>query len=311
MYRPIMSSNGFLGVEVRHLAALDAIATHGSFSAAAAELGYTQSAVSQQIATLERRVGRRLLERGGGSRHVELTEAGRLVQRHAREIVRRLAAAEADLGALEAARAGRVRMGTFQSVGVRIVPRLLSHLAAVAPDVDVEVVECVTCEGLEDAVAAGDIDVAFTLLPVPEGALEAVHLMDDEYLHVVPVGDPMADAAPVGPADLHGRGLIAYRDCRGQIVLEQHLHDLGVAPRVVTRTDDNGFMQALVAEGIAHALMPRLAFDPRDARVTALPTADIPPRRIALVRHADRTPTPAVEAVVAAAREVCGTPALI
>src|SRR5271170_5530703 len=104
----------WLGVEMRHLAALEAVETEGSFGRAAIKLGYTQSAVSQQIATLERIVGEKLIERPGGPRPVALTEAGRLLLRHARAIVARLQAARADLGALAAGEAGSLHVGIFQ-----------------------------------------------------------------------------------------------------------------------------------------------------------------------------------------------------
>src|SRR5688500_7193491 len=108
---------GWLGVEVRHLAALEAVAREGSFGRAAEALGYTQSAISQQIQTLERIVGERLLERPGGPRAVSLTEAGQLLLRHAEAIVSRLHAAQADMTALVEGQAGSLRIGTFPSVG--------------------------------------------------------------------------------------------------------------------------------------------------------------------------------------------------
>src|SRR5579862_3822598 len=95
----------WLGVELRHLAALQALAQTGSFGRAAEQLGYTQSAVSQQIATLERHVGSKLVERPGGPRAISLTEAGELLLRHADSIVARLQAAQADLAALQAGEA--------------------------------------------------------------------------------------------------------------------------------------------------------------------------------------------------------------
>src|SRR3712207_1338653 len=85
------------GVELRHLIALEAVARETSFGKAALSLGYTQSAISQQIATLERLVGEKLVDRPGGPRKVSLTEAGELLLRHAQAIVSRLAAAQADL----------------------------------------------------------------------------------------------------------------------------------------------------------------------------------------------------------------------
>src|SRR6266540_12457 len=111
-----MEPDRWLGVELRHLAALEALADEGSFGRAAAALGYTQSAVSQQIAALERAVGVRLVERPGGPRPVTLTEAGRLLLRHANAIVARMQAAAADLAAFSEGAAGTLRIGTYQSV---------------------------------------------------------------------------------------------------------------------------------------------------------------------------------------------------
>src|SRR5919202_5290404 len=112
-----MEPDRWLGIELRHLLALEAVARTGSFGKAATDLGYTQSAVSQQIATLERIVGQRLIERPGGPRPVSLTEAGRLLLRHADGIAARLQAAQADLAAIGAGDAGPLRVGTYQSVG--------------------------------------------------------------------------------------------------------------------------------------------------------------------------------------------------
>src|SRR5438270_6018787 len=122
----IMTADGLVGVEARHLAALQAVAEESSFSRAAERLGYAQSAVSQQIAALEKVVGLRLVERPGGPRPVSLTEAGRVLSHHADHIQARLGAARADLDALAAGVAGTVRVGTFQSAGARILPAVLA-----------------------------------------------------------------------------------------------------------------------------------------------------------------------------------------
>src|SRR5438128_3092341 len=120
-----MEPDSWLGVEVRHLAALQALAAERSFGRAARRLGYTQSAVSQQIATLERIVGQKLVDRPGGPRPVSLTEAGELLLRHADAIAARLHAAQADLAALDAGDVGPLRIGTYQSVGAKVLPALL------------------------------------------------------------------------------------------------------------------------------------------------------------------------------------------
>ncbi|MGH7734347.1 MAG: LysR family transcriptional regulator, partial [Gemmatimonadales bacterium] len=101
-------------LELRHLIALAAVAREGSFSRAAESLGYTQSAVSQQIAQLERVVGQRLIVRPGGPRPVSLTEAGSLLLRHADAIVAQLDAAQADMAALAEGAAGPLRVGILQ-----------------------------------------------------------------------------------------------------------------------------------------------------------------------------------------------------
>src|SRR3954470_9517198 len=132
-----MEPDSWLGLELRHLIALKAIAEHGTFGRAATRLGYSQSAVSQQIAMLERIVGQRLIDRPGGPRPVSLTEAGELLLRHADAIAARLQAAQADLAALDAGDAGPLRIGTYQSVGAKVLPALLREFTAEWPRVDI------------------------------------------------------------------------------------------------------------------------------------------------------------------------------
>src|SRR5881409_938438 len=136
-----MESDRWLGLDLRHLVALKAIADEGSFGRAAERLGYTQSAVSQQIAGLERVVGLRLIDRPGGPRPISLTEAGRLLLRHAEAIEARLLAAKADMEALRAGEAGRLRVGTFQSVGARVLPTLLRRFSEAYPQVEISLQE--------------------------------------------------------------------------------------------------------------------------------------------------------------------------
>src|SRR5205085_4168001 len=131
----------FSNVDLRLFAALDAVGRTHSFVAAARELGYTQSAISQQIARLERAVGQKLVERPGGPRPVALTEAGTLLLRHADAIVAQLDAAEADMSALAEGAAGPLRVGILQSVGARILPALLRRFRDEWPRVEVQVYE--------------------------------------------------------------------------------------------------------------------------------------------------------------------------
>src|SRR5438045_1885910 len=132
-----MEPDRWLGVELRHFLALEAVAREGSFGKAAIALGYTQSAVSQQISMLERQVGQKLVERPGGPKPVSLTEAGRLLLTHAAAIAARVAAAQADLSALGDGEAGSLHVGVFQSVGQRILPALMRRFMASWPKVEV------------------------------------------------------------------------------------------------------------------------------------------------------------------------------
>ena len=109
--------------DTRQLVALLAVVDTGTFSAAALQLGYTQSAVSQQIASLERAVGSPLFERRGGPRHVRRTPIGEALLVHARAVVARLNAAQADIAAIRAGERGTLRVGTLQSVGTKVLPR--------------------------------------------------------------------------------------------------------------------------------------------------------------------------------------------
>src|SRR5436309_13215063 len=159
-----MESDSWLGLELRHLIALKAIAEEGTFGRAATQLGYTQSAISQQIAMLERIVGQRLIERPGGPRPVSLTEAGELLLRHADAIAARLQAAQADLAALDAGDAGPLRIGTYQSVGAKILPSLLSSFKAQWPKVTISLTESTDDEELLALVERGELDLTFTMV---------------------------------------------------------------------------------------------------------------------------------------------------
>src|SRR5438128_7513507 len=132
----IMNANAWLGVDLRHFAALEAVGRTGSFGGAARELGYTQSAVSQQIAQLERVVGQKLVDRPGGPKRVSLTEAGRLLLRHADAIVAPLDAAQADMAAPAPGEAGPLRVGIYQSVGVHLLPAPLRRFREEWPRVE-------------------------------------------------------------------------------------------------------------------------------------------------------------------------------
>jgi DNA-binding transcriptional LysR family regulator len=301
-----MRSDGWLGVELRHLAALQAVAEEGSFGRAAARLGYTQSAVSQQIAALERNVGQRLVERPGGPRPVSLTEAGELLLRHADGIVARLKAAQADLAALAEGSAGTLRVGTYQSVGAHVLPRLLAEFGQAWPEVEIQLTESADDGHLLQLVERGELDVNFVMLPAAEGPFESLELMQDPHVLVVPADSPLARRArPPSLKEVAGLPLIGFRQCRSLHQVETRFRDAGLEPRVVFRSDDNGTIQGLVAAGLGAALVPLLAVETGDGSVAALPLADVPPRRIGIAWHRDRYRSPAAVAFVEHARDLC------
>jgi DNA-binding transcriptional LysR family regulator len=298
--------DGWLRIELRHLAALRAVAEEGSFGAAAAKLGYTQSAVSQQIATLERAVGERLIDRPGGPRRVSLTEAGEVLLRHAERVVAGMEAAWADLQALADGDAGTLRVGTYQSVGARILPDLMRRFVAERPGVEVHLTESTSDQELLDQVERGETDLSFTVLPLSGGPFETVELMTDPYHVIATPGSPLALAGRPPLTRLAEVPIIGSRNCFAGAQIERLLQARGIELNVVFRSDDNGTVQGLVGAGMAAALMPALAIEPNDDQVVVLtPAEELPPRRIAIAWHRHRALSPAARGFIDCAVELC------
>ncbi|HUJ55049.1 MAG TPA: LysR family transcriptional regulator [Gaiellaceae bacterium] len=301
-----MNANQWTGVDLRHLAALEAVARTRSFGRAARDLGYTQSAVSQQIAQLEQIVGQRLFDRPGGPRRVELTEAGELLLGHAEAIVARLDAARADMAALAEGAAGTLRLGIYQSVGARLLPALVRRFRAEWPRVGVRVREENDAADLLRLVEHGELDLTFADLPLREGPFEWTELLQDPYVLLVSARSELARLEAAPPLrELAKLPLIGRRSTPEP---ERHLAGRVPGLDVVFRTDDNGTLQALVAEGLGSAIEPRLVVEPRNREIAALPFGSrIPPRTIVLAWHRDRYRSRAAEAFVELAREIATT----
>jgi molybdate transport repressor ModE-like protein len=297
-----MESDRWLGVELRHFLALEAVARTGSFAKAAASLGYTQSAVSQQIAALERMVGQRLVERPGGPKPVSLTEAGRLLLTHADAIAARVAAAQADLDALGKGEAGTLQVGVFQSVGQRILPELMRRYLGAWPEVEVTLTESADDEELLALVERGELDLTFADLPLIDGPFEWVELLRDPYVLVVAADSPLAGREkPPTLREIADLDLISHKHCRTVKRLEPMF---GMPLDFVFRSDHNQTVQAFVAAGVGSALVPRLTMDPEDPTTAMIDMPKLPPRVIALAWHRDRYRTPAARAFVETAEEV-------
>jgi DNA-binding transcriptional LysR family regulator len=302
-----VAASAWHGVELRHFVALEAIARERSFSAAAASLGYTQSAISGQIAALERAIGASLFDRLPGSRGVEVTPEGRVLLEHVAVITSRLSAAKADIDTMRAGgpRSDELRIGTFQSVAMTLLPEILARLQLTNPEVRPVLREHQDVAVLLGLVESGELDVAFTALPLWPGPFDALDLLRDPYVLIVHPDHPLADEPePVPLARLGELPLITLERCSAQQLAEDGLRAAGVAPNVVTRMEDCASIVALVDARLGFALVPSLvAAYARDMRVLDL-DARMAPRHVGLAWHSDRLRTSGMESFIAAAQQV-------
>jgi DNA-binding transcriptional LysR family regulator len=249
-------------LDVKRLRVLREVAARGSFSAAADALAYTQSAVSQQIAALEREAGTMLVERN--ARGVRLTEAGRALVGHADVILARLADAEAELEAIAGMRGGRLRMVSFPTAGATIAPRAIARFRERHPGVEVTLAPREPDEGLE-CLKSGECDIALTVEagfePIRDDAIERHHLLDDRFYVCVAAGHRVATKARVRLADLADESWILGTTgrCPDGLVLERACQGAGFEPRVVFHSDDYSAIQGFVAAGVGVCLIPDLA----------------------------------------------------
>jgi molybdate transport repressor ModE-like protein len=297
-----------IGVEVRHLMALEAVAQTGSFSQAATRLGYAQSAISQQISTLERAVGHRLVERPGGPRAVSLTEAGKVLLEHAGYIVSRLAAAKADLDAMAAGDAGVLRVGTFQSASARLLPPTLAQFRTSWPDINVELRNEPVGTQLEALIRSGQADLAFAdLAVIDESSHAMVELIRDPEVLITSPDHPLAQADRVDLAQLAGVRMISMPiDDSCAIRTARALERVGVEPDIVFRSDDNLTTQRLVAIGLGVAIVPLLTIERSipDANVAIRGLNTSLERQIGIIWHRDRVQSRAAEAFIETAVKI-------
>ncbi len=298
-----------LGVEVRHLATLDAVARTRSFSAAANELGYAQSAVSQQIAALERLIGHQLVVRPGGPKPVSLTAAGEILLRHGAQITARLAAAKAELDALAMGDGGTLRVGTFQSASARLLPPTLARFRKARPGVSVELHNESDGPPIADLLRMGRLDLGFIDVTDIDDSLAFEALATDPYVLITAIDHPLAAFATIDLRQLEGEPQISYSMVDAcSVRLERLWVRLGIQPNVMFRSDDNLTSQRLVSAGLGVAVMPRLAVE---LGVPDCPVAMIPlspeqhhERKIGLAWNPDLYRIPASQAFVEVAVDV-------
>ncbi|MFB7599779.1 LysR family transcriptional regulator [Streptomyces sp. NPDC056160] len=243
----------------RHIRTFHAVVNAGTYSGAAAVLGYTQPAVTQQMKALERTVGSPLFIRVG--RRMRLTEAGETLARHAEAILGSLSVAEEQVTAITRLRSGRVRVCAFPSANATVVPEALARLAADHPGIRVQLLEDEPPDSLE-RLARGECDVtlAFTYPGLRESVpeeVEEIPLVEDQLTVLMPIGHPLARRRAVRLADLaEERWIAGCPRCRTNFLHE--CVELGFAPDIAFTTDDGLVVQSLVAEGLGVAMMPGL-----------------------------------------------------
>ncbi|MEW5356875.1 LysR family transcriptional regulator [Streptomyces sp. 16-176A] len=295
-------------IEARHLRVLRAVATSGSFSAAARDLGCTQPAVSQQMKALETSVGTPLLVRTG--REMRLTQAGEALVRHANGILAGLTAAEEEVAAIAGLRAGRVRLVSFPSGSSTLVPTALAALRAAHPGTRVSLEEAEPPRSVE-LLREGDCDVALAFRYEDAADRDAAGaeewadlvvrpLLTDRLVALVPERHRLARAGsgPVAIAELADEPWIAgCPRCRGQLV--EVCASAGFTPRIDFATDDYPAVAGLVGAGLGVAVLPELAIESvRPRGVHTVPLEPAVRREIVALTLPDLSQVPAVAATL-------------
>jgi DNA-binding transcriptional LysR family regulator len=296
-------------IELRGLRALIAVSDSGSFRAAAAELGYTQSAVSHQIAELERAVGASLFTRPGGRGQVSLTPAGETAYVHARRVLTELDALDASVQATEGGERIVVRVGVFQTAAAELLPTALRALREEWPGIEVVLADTADDPRLVDWLAQGRLDLALTINQQADDRIELIRLFEDPWVILTHRDSELAAADRPSFDLLDGADLVAWTSrWPVQVELEAAWRRRGINPKVVYRTDDNLALQRLVAAGLGHACIGRLAARRAvDPALTWLAPPDILTQRtVALCHPRRRHLAQAARALSAALREQFG-----
>jgi DNA-binding transcriptional LysR family regulator len=261
-----------MALKLNQLHMLVAVAEHGSFSAAAAELGCTQSRISHAIAELERELGSRLLARThGGSLP---TDAGQRVLDQARQMLRLEERLRACVH-MDDAVAGRVRIACFRSIGTHLLPYAAEALARRHPDLVLDIDDA--CNDRLDVIAAlrsGRADVGIAQLPVENGFVVHPYVADD-YMLVVPA--TRGFAAPVTWDQLHGLPFIRL-GCSGADAILARCRAAGLDVVAERTLGNDTSIAAMVGRGMGWSILPRLATFPEPDEVRVLPLP-IPARR--------------------------------
>ena len=296
-------------LDLRRMRVLREVAARRSFSAAAEELYLSQSAVSQQVAALEREVGLPLLVRT--SNGPRLTDAGQALVDHAEAAIARLDEAEQELAAIAGLAGGELRVASFPSASVTLLTEALRRFHGSHPDIRTSVVEGEPQETLP-MLRAADIDVAITfdypiLPPSPEERdLDGVLLLTESMYVALPRDHRLAARRTVRLTDLADEPWmcgVRPSSC-GQAVVAA-CRDAGFEARIAVESDEYQVLQGYVAAGLGVTLLPDLALPTLRDDLVIRPTRPAAPvRRVWAVTRAEGARSAATEVMVGVLREV-------
>ena len=292
-------------LDVRRMRVLREVAERGTIAATARALAFTPSAISQQLAALEREAGVALLDRRGG--RVRLTEPGRRLVARTEAILAEFEAASAELAAVAAEVTGDVHVAAFPSAERALLAPAVAALARRHPDVKVRTTELEPELSLP-ALRLGDVDLAIahedTSSPAPRDArLERVDLLEEPLRVVLPAGHP-ADAEAVALERLAGERWVATPPgtaCRAMV--DRACGAAGYVPDVPFQANEFAVLAAFVTAGLGVALIPEIALGAFGAGTVVRPVADVPvTRRVYVSARRGGLERPALAAMVDALR---------
>ncbi|MFJ1301608.1 LysR family transcriptional regulator [Pseudomonadota bacterium AL_CKDN230030165-1A_HGKHYDSX7] len=284
------------GLNLDHLRVLLDIIELGSFSAAAERNGLSQPAVSQQVRTLERRYGLRLVERVG--RRVSPTAAGAELVEHLRRIEAAVADADQAMQSLATGVSGRVRLGTGATACTYLLPQALAGLRARYPELEV-VASVGNTDDILRGVEHNQLDIGLVTLPAPGRNFQVVPLMDDEFVAIFPdVTEPLARVTPTA---LTSQPLVLFEPgARTRRIVDDWFEDAGVAVRPATELGSTEALKEFVRAGLGCGIVPRLAVT-RPGDRAGLRVQTLTPRlarRLALVMRRDKPVSRALRQVL-------------
>ena len=295
-------------LDTRRLKVLVEVAKHGSFSAAAESLGYTQPAISRQIATLEAEIGAILVRRV--PQGAVLTDAGRVLVGRAEQLLGQLADAEAEVRALAGLEGGTLALATFASAASSIVPPAIVRFRERYPMVELSVVMGDPIDSLP-RLRSGELDLALSHdagYAVSDQAfgIEFEHLFDDPMYVAMPPGHPLTDAARLELSDFAGDPwmLATTHSCPDSRLFLRACHAAGFEPRIAFQNDDYPAILGFVAAGVGVALIPDMVARGARGDVVIRDLDPPPPSRPILVALPSGYRSPAAAAMLAVLAEL-------